>query len=57
MEELLLWRWSTTAQVLSVLMVTVFFLIVRRSARRRGMGAWTLAWIANCGAMVATLVY
>lgn len=57
MEELLLWRWSTTAQVLSVLMVTVFFLIVRRSARRRGMGAWTLAWIANCGAMLATLVY
>jgi diguanylate cyclase (GGDEF)-like protein len=57
MEELLLWRWSTTAQVLSVLMVTVFFLIVRRSTRRRGMGIWTLAWLANCGAMAATLVY
>lgn len=57
MEELLLWRWSTTAQVLSVLMVTVFFLIVRRSSRRRGMGAWTLAWVANCAAMGATLVY
>lgn len=57
MEQLLLWRWSTTAQVLSVLMVTVFFLIARRSTRRRGMGAWTLAWVANCGAMAATLVY
>jgi diguanylate cyclase (GGDEF)-like protein len=57
MEQLLLWRWSTTAQVLSVLMVTVFLLIMRRSSRRRGMGAWTLAWVANCAAMAATLVY
>jgi diguanylate cyclase (GGDEF)-like protein len=57
MEELLLWRWSTSAQIVSVLMVTGLLAILRRSSRRRGLGLWTAAWLANAGAMLATLVY
>jgi diguanylate cyclase (GGDEF)-like protein len=57
MEELLLWRWSTSAQIVSVLMVTGLLVILRRSSRRRGLGLWAAAWVANAGAMLATLVY
>jgi hypothetical protein len=32
--ELLMWRWSTTVQTVSALMIAVFFLVLARPVRR-----------------------
>src|SRR5262245_6982098 len=55
--ELLLWRWSTTAQVASALLIAVFFAVLGRSMRRAGLGPWVQAWLANLCALVVTLVF
>ncbi|HMC75922.1 MAG TPA: GGDEF domain-containing protein [Vicinamibacterales bacterium] len=54
--ELLLWRWSTTAQTASALMIAIFFLVLARSVRRAEMQTWVNAWLANLLAMVVTSV-
>lgn len=57
MDEIVLWRWSTLAQVASVLMVTVFMLVLGRSTARRGIRWLIAAWVCNAAAMLLTLVY
>src|SRR5262249_43001018 len=55
--ELLLWRWSTTAQVASALLIALFFVVLGRSMRRAELRPWVLAWLANLGALVVTIVF
>lgn len=55
--ELLLWRWSTTAQITSELMIAVFFVVLARSVRRVEMRPWVLAWLANLAALLVTIVF
>ena len=50
--ELLLWRWSTTAQITSELMIAVFFVVLARSVRRVEMRPWVQAWVANLAALL-----
>lgn len=57
MEELLLWRWSTGIQTLSVLLITVFLSF---SGRREGgevLRDWARAWQWNCVALGVTWFY
>lgn len=55
--ELLLWRWSTAAQVTSVLIVTIFFVALSRSIGRADIRPWVYAWLANLGAMLVTIAF
>lgn len=57
MEELLLWRWSTGIQTLSVLLITAFLSF---SGRREGgevLRDWARAWQWNCLALGVTWFY
>ncbi len=55
--ELLLWRWSTTAQILSAAVIAVFFVVMARSVRRVEIRPWVYAWLANLLALLVTSVY
>ncbi len=55
--ELLLWRWSTTAQITSALMIAVFFVVLARSMRRVEMRPWVGAWLCNLAALLVTIIF
>jgi len=55
--ELLLWRWSTTAQVASSLTIAIFFLVLARSMKRVELRPWLFAWLANLGALAVTVTW
>jgi GGDEF domain-containing protein len=55
--ELLLWRWSTTAQIASELMIAVFFVVLARSVRRVEMRPWVQAWLWNIAALLVTIIF
>src|ERR1700686_3079534 len=55
--ELLLWRWSTLAQITSELMISVFFVVLARSVRRVEMRPWVWAWLANLAALLVTITF
>lgn len=55
--ELVLWRWSTTAQITSGLMIAVFFVVLARSVRRVEVRPWVFAWLANLGALAVTSIF
>jgi hypothetical protein len=55
--ELLLWRWSTTAQITSELMIAVFFVVLARPVRRVEMRPWIQAWLWNLAALFVTIVF
>jgi diguanylate cyclase (GGDEF)-like protein len=55
--ELLLWRWSTTAQITSELMIAVFFVVLARSVRRVEIRPWVWAWLANLAALGVTIIF
>lgn len=55
--ELMLWRWSTSAQIASALMIAVFFVVLARSMRRAELQPWVNAWLANLGALAVTTIY
>lgn len=55
--ELILWRWSTTAQITSGLMIAVFFVVLARSVRRVEVRPWVFAWLANLGALAVTSIF
>jgi len=55
--ELLLWRWSTSAQIASGLMIAVFFLVLARSVRRVELQPWVNAWLANLAALFVTSMF
>jgi hypothetical protein len=45
--ELLLWRWSTTAQTASLLMIAIFFVVLARAIRRPELQTVVKAWLAK----------
>ncbi len=55
--DLLLWRWSTAVQLVSLVMLAAFFLTLARSSRRAEVGWWVLAWLANLGALGVTAFF
>src|SRR5258706_6338488 len=55
--ELLLWRWSTVAQVVSALLLAIFFLVLRLSVRRTELRLWIYAWLVNLGALGVTVIF
>ena len=55
--ELLLWRWSTTVQVTSLVMIAVFFWRLGGTVHTAAVRAWTRAWLANLAALCFTLVF
>jgi diguanylate cyclase (GGDEF)-like protein len=55
--ELLLWRWSTSAQIASGLLIAVFFAVLARSVRRVELRPWVSAWMANLAALFVTSVF
>jgi diguanylate cyclase (GGDEF)-like protein len=54
---LLLWRWSTTAQIVSALILAIFFVVLDMSVRRRELRLWVAAWLVNLCALVVTVAY
>src|SRR5262245_44567862 len=55
--ELALWRWSTAAQVTSLLIVTLFFAVLSRSVRLVELRFWVRAWACNLLALLVTLSF
>ena len=55
--ELLLWRWSTSVQVTSLVMIAVFFLMLGRSIRTAALRWWVRAWLFNVAALAITLFF
>jgi len=56
-QQLLLWRWSTGVQVVSLAMIAAFFAIIARVNPRVEVTWWARAWIANFLALSVTLLY
>lgn len=56
-KELLLWQWSTTAQITSALLIAVFFIVLARSMRRIEMRTWVHAWLTNLAALGVTSIF
>lgn len=57
MMELLIWRWSTAVQFVSLVMLSAFFLVLARSSRRAEVRWWVLAWICNLTALSVTVFF
>ncbi len=55
--ETLLYRWSTTLQIVSDLMIVLFFIVLTRSLRRPELKLWLYAWLANVAALGVTVAY
>ena len=55
--ELLLWRWSTAVQATSLVMITVFFMLLARSVRLAAAWWWLRAWGCNLAALGVTLFF
>ena len=55
--ELLLWRWSTSAQIASAVVIAIFFAVLARSVRRVELRPWVAAWLANLAALLVTIVF
>ena len=52
-----LYRWSTAAQLVSVLMIALFYMTLARSLKRAEVRWWALAWWWNFAAIVVTCAY
>lgn len=57
MDTLLLWQWSTSAQIVSALILAVFMLAFRRFNPSAVMSDWATAWCVNLGALAVTVAY
>ncbi len=55
--ELLLWRWSTAVQIVSALIIAVFFTAFAASVRTTEVRWWMRAWLANLSALSVTLFF
>jgi len=55
--ELLLWRWSTSVQVTSLVMIAAFFFMLGRSIRTASLRWWVQAWVWNVVALAITLFF
>src|SRR6266545_1898076 len=55
--EVLLYRWSTIAQIVSLLTIAIFFVVLGRSVRRAELRPWIRAWLANAAALAVTVAF
>lgn len=55
--ELLIWRWSTAVQFVSLVMLSAFFLVLGRSSRRAEVRWWVFAWLSNLAALSITVFF
>lgn len=55
--ELLLWRWSTSVQITSELIIAVFFVVLARSMRRAELRAWVCGWVTNLMALAVAALF
>ncbi len=55
--ETLLYRWSTTLQIVSDVMIVLFFIVLTRTLRRPELKLWLYAWLANVAALGVTVTY
>ena len=53
----LLYQWSTAAQLVSVLMIALFYTTLARSVRRAEVTWWRESWWWNFGALVVTVTF
>ena len=53
----LLYQWSTAAQLVSVLMIALFYATLARSVKRDEVSWWVAGWWWNFGALVVTVSY
>ncbi len=56
-EDLLLWRWSTSVQVTSLVMITVFFCVLGLNIRTAALRWWVRAWLFNLAALAITSMF
>src|SRR5581483_1273745 len=54
---LLLWRWSTTVQITSELIIAIFFVLLARSLGRAELRGWASAWVVNLTALSVVFVF
>ena len=57
MDTRVLYQWSTGAQLVSVLMIALFYAIVARSVKRAEVAWWAQGWWCNFAALTVTLGY
>ena len=57
MMEMMLYRWSTTVQVVSDLMIAIFFFALMRALQRPELRPWLHAWLANLVALAITVMF
>ena len=55
--ELLLWRWSTAVQTTSLVMITVFFVLLARAVGLAAVRWWLRAWSCSLAALVVTMFF
>ena len=55
--EVLLYRWSTIAQIVSLLTIAIFFVVLGRSMGRAELEPWIRAWLANAAALAVTVAF
>lgn len=55
--ELMLWQWSTSVQVTSLLMIAAFFAVLSRSLRGPETGYWIAAWTLNFVSLASALSF
>ena len=55
--NLLLWQWSTGVQVTSVVVITLFFLLLARSVRRAELRPWLWSSAANLAALAVANLF
>ena len=52
-----LWRFGTTVQLSSALLIALFFFVLMRTTRRSELTVWVAAWLAHLVALSLALVY
>ncbi len=52
-----LWRWSTTVQITTALLIALFFFVLMRTTRHTGLRVWVVAWLAHLAALTMALAY
>lgn len=57
MTGVLLYQWSTAAQLISVLMIALFYATLARSLRRAEVRWWARSWWCNFAALSLTVIY
>lgn len=56
-QQLLLWRWSTAVQLVSLAMIAAFFALFARMNPRVEVTWWARAWFADFIALLVTMLY